>query len=240
MMTVLLGQKSKFDFQSSINDSTTGIKVKFDFPSSIDDSITGTMVKFDSPSSNDNSTTGADVKHASPLVRSPATGHTLLIPATIYGKNTLMVVDTAAQMPMVSQSFIDSLGQTLTMSSGGIVIKNAENYSYMQCCLINGLPIKIQKQIYYIDMVVGPITDDCILVLDFLLEHHSVVGVDNSVVTLDGTTVHALMRKGPTMCYNVSRILVAQHITIPPQHRVCVIFTNPVCNEYVTSPRVTN
>ena len=36
------------------------------------------------------------------------------------------------------------------------------------------------------------------------------------------------------MCYNVTRILVAS--------RVCVMvnFTNPVCNEYVTSPRVTN
>ena len=91
-------------------------------------------------------------------------------------------------------------------------------------------------------MTVGPITDDYILGLDFLLEHHSVVDVDNSVVTLGGATVHALMRKGPTMCYNVSRIVVAQHITIPPQHRVCVMvnFTNPVCNEYVTSPRVTN
>ena len=44
------------------------------------------------------------------------------------------------------------------------------------------------------------------------------------------------------MCYNASRILVAQHIVIPPQHRVCVMvnFTNSVCNEYVTSPRVTN
>ena len=39
----------------------------------------------------------------------PTVGHTLLIPATIYGRDTLMVVDTAAQMSMVSQSFIDSL-----------------------------------------------------------------------------------------------------------------------------------
>ena len=136
-----------------------GTKVNLDSPSSVDDSITGRKVKFDFPSSNDNSTTEADVKHASPLVRSThlsqATGHTLLIPATISGKDTLMVVDTAAQISMVSQSFIDSLGQTLTMSSGGIVIKNAENDSYIQCRLIKGLPIIIQKKIYYIDMAVG-------------------------------------------------------------------------------------
>ena len=48
-----------------------------------------------------------------PVVRhadvSPAVGHTMLIPGTICGKDTLMVVDTAAQRAMISQPFFDSL-----------------------------------------------------------------------------------------------------------------------------------
>ena len=70
-------------------------------------------------------------------------------------------------------------------------------------------------------MAVEAITDYCILGFDFPL--HSVVDVDNSVVTLYGATVCALTRKGLTMCYNVSRTLVAQHIEIPLQHIVCVM-----------------
>ena len=205
-------------------------------PSSNHDITIGKKIKFDLLSSN-NSTPGADVKPSSPLVRShiytrPAARNTLLILATISNKDTLMVVDTAAQISMVSQSFIDSLGQIFTMSPGGIVTKNAENDSYMQCRLIKGLPIIIQQNIYHIDVAVGPITDNCILGLDFLLEHHIVVDVVNGAVTLDGATVHALIRKGPTMCYNVTRVLVTQHITITPRHRVCVTvnFTNKYFN----------
>ena len=89
----------------------------------------------------------------------PTVGHTLLIPATIHGKDTLMVVDTAAQMSLVSQSFIDSLEHAYTATPEFITIKNAEHGSYMQCYLIKELPITIQHNQYNIDVAVGPITD---------------------------------------------------------------------------------
>ena len=144
----------------------------------------------------------------------PTVGHTLLIPATIHGKDTLMVVDTAAQMSMVSQSFIDSLEHAYTATPEFITIKNAEHGSYMQCYLIKELSITIQHNQYKIDVAVGPITDDFILGLDFLLKHHCIVDIDDSTVIMDGTPVHALMKKGPSEKYNVSRIQVAKRIVI--------------------------
>ena len=63
-------------------------------------------------------------------------------------------------------------------------------------------------------MAVGPITDDFILGLDFLLRHHCIVDIDDSTVILDGTPVHALMKKGPSVKYNISRIQVAKCIVI--------------------------
>ena len=171
----------------------------------------------------------------------PTVGHTLLIPATIHGKDTLMVVDTAAQMSMVSQSFIDSLEHAYTATPEFITIKNAEHGSYMQCYLIKELPITIQHNQYNIDVAVGPITDDFILGLDFLLKHHCIVNIDDSYI-MDGTPVHALMKKGPSVKYNVSRIQVAKRIVIPPKHigNVMVECTNPSCNVYVTSPEMTD
>ena len=172
----------------------------------------------------------------------PTVGHTLLIPATIHGKDTLMVVDTAAQMSMVSQSFIDSLEHAYTATPEFITIKNAEHGSYMQCYLIKELTITIQHNQYNIDVAVGPITYDFILGLDFLLKHHCIVDIDDSTVTMDGTPVHALMKKGPSVKYNVSRIQVAKRIVIPPKHirNVMVECTNPSCNVYVTSPEMTD
>ena len=56
-------------------------------------------------------------------------GHTLLIPATIYGNDALMAVDTAAEIPMISQSFLDLLGPSNGTSYEQTGIKNAERGS---------------------------------------------------------------------------------------------------------------
>ena len=90
-------------------------------------------------------------------------------------------------------------------------------------------------------MAVRPVTDNFITGLDFLLVHHCVVDVDNSIVAVDGATAYAVMRKGPSTCYNVSRIQVAQRTNIPPKHsRVLVQFTNPTHSAYVTTPEITD
>ena len=100
---------------------------------------------------------------------SATVGHTLLIPATIYSKNTLMVVDTAAQMSMISQLFADSLGSASATSHEQIRIKNAEHGSHTKCRLSRQLPITIQRKQFSIDVAVGPVTDNFIIGLDLSL-----------------------------------------------------------------------
>ena len=74
----------------------------------------------------------------------------------------------------------------------------------------------------------------------FILEHHCVVDVDNSIVAVDGPTVYAVMKKGPSTCYNVSRVQVTQRTNIPPKHTMCLVqFTNPTHSVYVTTQRGT-
>ena len=53
----------------------------------------------------------------------PTVGHTLLIPASICAADTLLVVDTAAQMSIISQSFLNSLKPTVTVYHEHIRIK---------------------------------------------------------------------------------------------------------------------
>ena len=50
-------------------------------------------------------------------------GHTMPIPATIYGRATVMVVDTAAQISTINQSLLDYLGQSITEPSAQIGIQ---------------------------------------------------------------------------------------------------------------------
>ena len=59
---------------------------------------------------------------------------------------------------------------------------------------------------------------------------------------MDGTPVHALTKKGPSVMYNISRIQVAKRIVIPAKHigNVMVECTNSSCSVYVTSPEMTD
>ena len=153
-----------------------------------------------------------------------------------------MVVDTAAQMLMISQSFVDSLGISNATSDEQIRMQNAEQCSYTQCRFTRQVPITTQYKPFNIDVAIGHMTNNFIIGLDFLQEHHYVVDVDNSIVTIDGATVYAVMKKGPCTCYNMSRIQVAQRTNIQPRHmsNVLVQFTNPTHSAYVTTPEITN
>ena len=181
-----------------------------------------------------------------PVVRhanvSPAVGHTMLIPGNICGKDTLMVVDTAAQISMISQPFFDSLNHHTALPPELIGIKNAEHGSHMQCHLTRQLSLTIDNKQFKVDVAVGPITDHFILELDFLLEHHCVGDIHSFTVTIEGSPISAVMKKGYGTYYHVSRILTTGRTVIPPKHRIniSVTLTNPAHSDYVTTPEVTD
>ena len=130
----------------------------------------------------------------------------------------------------------------MTLSREHIRIINAEHDSYMRFRTIRQLPITIQGKQFKIDVAVGPITDDFIIGLDFLLEHHCIVNVMSSIVTLDGDTVYAVMKKGSSGRYNVSRVQVTQRTIVPPNHRANIMMelTSPTHVTYVTAPELTH
>ena len=59
----------------------------------------------------------------------------------------------------------------------------------MRCRIITQLPITIQDKPFKIDVAVGPIPDDFMIGLNFLLEPNCIVIVESSIVTIDGDTV---------------------------------------------------
>ena len=152
------------------------------------------------------------------------------------------VVDTTAQISMISQPFFDSLNHHTVLLPARIGIKNAEHGSHMQCNITRQLPLTINNKQFKVDVAVGPITDHFILGLDFLLEHHYVVDIDSCTVTIDRAPIGAVMKKGSGTYYHVSRILTTLRTVIPPKHRIniSVTLTNPAHGDYVTTPEVTD
>ena len=143
---------------------------------------------------------------------------------------------------MISQSFLNSLKPTVTVCREHIRIRNTEYGSYMRCRIIRQLPIIIQGKQFKIDVAVGPITEDFIIGLDFLLEHHCNVDVESSNVTIECDTMYAIMKKGGSGRYNVSTVQVTQRTFVPRNHtaNIMVVLTNPSHITYVTTPELTD
>ena len=122
----------------------------------------------------------------------------------MHAVDTLLDVDTAAQMSMISQSFIHSLKPTVTVARQHIRIRNAEHGSYMRCRIIRQLPITIQGKQFQIDIAVGPITDNFIIGLDFLLEHQCIKkGSSRKAVAVAIMGSELRLRNAP-LCYPIT------------------------------------
>ena len=78
--------------------------------------------------------------------------------------------------------------------------------------------------------------------LTFLLEHHCIVNVESSIVTIDGDSVNAVMKKSSSGRYNVSRVEITQRSVVPRNNRTIIMeeLTNPSHITYVTTPELTD
>lgn len=143
-------------------------------------------------------------------------GLTLMIPTKVNGEETYAVVDTAAQVTIISQDFAASMAKPLRLSDN-IQCKNAENNNWMEGRWAKNVRFTIGRKQYKINVVVAPITDNVILGLDFLKEHKAVVNLKDNNLILGKEVIQASLRRGPGgSVYRVSRVFLAKRIVVPP------------------------
>ena len=95
------------------------------------------------------------------------------------------VVDTAAQISMLQEGLLKNQGtQELSVNTA------AEDTS-MKCRLAQDVKFTMAGQRFTHSFACGPISDDCILGLDFLLSCNAVVDLPRSMLILRGSAVHA-------------------------------------------------
>ena len=143
-------------------------------------------------------------------------GLTMSLPLTINGTEVSAVVDTAAQVTMISQSFCNSLEPPLTASEK-IKINNAQKDSSMEGWIARDVEIGLGGSTYTWDVVVAPITDDCILGFDFMKSNHCQLDLGNNLIRI-GEQIHsASLRRDPSGSeYRVSRVTLDETVVIPP------------------------
>ncbi|MES9879356.1 MAG: pol polyprotein, partial [Sedimenticola sp.] len=143
-------------------------------------------------------------------------GMTLVVDVTINGSETEAVIDTAAMVTLVSDSFFRSLACHNTLSGQTVLLKGLSD-TPIHGQFFNGLNIRIGHQNYKWKVCVAPMTDNCILGIDFLKAHSCLVDLGKNLLSIGGQHIPAKLKIAPhENPIKISRVQVAHRSTIPP------------------------
>ena len=164
-------------------------------------------------------------------------GITLMVEIALWGTKYRAVVDTGAQISMVSSRVMNEFPSDVCAKGPPIRIKNAENHSYMDCFLVPNLEFHLGQGTYTHTMAAGPITDDFILGLDFWLLHNGTINLPKHQIEMEGWIIPIIMVKlGGGEWHPVSQVSVTDYCVIPPQSEMIVPVTTVGSDRtYVTS-----
>ena len=167
-------------------------------------------------------------------------GITLLIALQINQSRVMAVIDTAAQMSMVSFKLLDELGISVdTTVHPRMKIKNAENDSFMNCFVLPEMQLVIDGKTFSHAFAAGPISDELILGLDFWLRNKGVINLPEQFVELDGCRVPTEMVKTSAGGWiHVSQVRVAENLVVRPHCKsfVKIQLSNNSAVDFVTAP----
>ena len=150
----------------------------------------------------------------------------------------MAVVDTAAQISIMSHKFWNKCYQHETCGGVPLRVRNAEASSYMQCTLVHNIEFSIDDSIFHHDVAVGPIADDFIIGLDFLLQQKAVIDLQSGTVLLDNHSIIAhMVRTSSGDTYHVATITALGNQSLPPfcTRAVKVHLSNKSSVPFVTS-----
>ena len=171
---------------------------------------------------------------------SDSVGLTLLIDIMIVGVELKAVVDTAAQISMLSLSVVHKLEINLTSQSHNTIqIKNAENDSFMSCFVLHDLQISIAGRLFHHTFAVGPITDDVILGIDFWAPQDAIIDLPKRRIKMRDLMIPVLWVKA----LNGHRqpeceISVSENCSLAPlsQNFVAIQLSGQPSGDFVTTP----
>jgi hypothetical protein len=165
-------------------------------------------------------------------------GLTMMVPLQINGTKTGAVVDTAAQITMINPELLAELNIVPDPGSQ-IKINNAQKGSGMMGQILKGINLTLGSKTYKWDVIVAPITDKCILGLDFLKAHNCSLDLEDNSLRIGNKLVAAsLIRNTSGTECRVSKVVLERRTKIPPNSIKIITgrFTDPADTDFVVQP----
>ncbi len=146
-------------------------------------------------------------------------GISLVIPLEVQGVKTHAIVDTAAQVSIISEDLTKLINPPLT-SVEKVLLRGAGKSSSIIAKKNPNVHLEIGGRRYTWDLLVAPIADSFILGLDFLKTEGGKIDLVDDVVTLKGYKINGKMRKNRDEKYLIQRITLANKVVVPPNSLV--------------------
>ncbi len=140
----------------------------------------------------------------------------LVVPIAVEDINILAVIDTAAQMTVISTEVYKQLNLP-EKEHQTIKISNAQQGAIMEGFIVQGIKTQIGKKTYFLRAVIAPITDQMLLGFDFLQSQNAIIDLGCNELILQDEVIEAkIMKHHDGSTSQISRIYLPKSITVPP------------------------
>ena len=172
------------------------------------------------------------------VLKNAENDQSILIDVKVAGAQTTAVIDTAAQVTVISEDFVKNLTKPLRYVKD-VCLKGAGKEQFFSAKLAREVQIKIGKRTINWDLYVAPITDSVILGLDFLRFIGAKINQESNTVKVGDRVIKAhLKRVGNEELYQVSRVSATKRYVVPP-HAVAFVpctLKNPIVGDFMVYP----
>ena len=141
--------------------------------------------------------------------------YTLILPGYIQGKKTPLVVDTAAQVTLISQKYYDTLNNKPNLTEE-VRLRGVGNEMSMKAFKAKDVQIGLNGKNYTWDIFVAPIHDDFILGIDFMFRFGAKIDLKNGLFSIGKDVQYMHIIRNGDKPFEVSRVWVPRKIVIPP------------------------
>ena len=148
---------------------------------------------------------------------SPNQALTMMVPIWIGSRQVMAVVDTAAQVTIISCALSEELGCEPPVEK--VQLRNAQQDSWMDGGIHERFGFQLGSRKYYWDVIEADIGDSFIIGIDFLKSVKCKIDLDgNNLELANGDRIPATMKRNADgEAVHVSRVLLHRKTTIPPK-----------------------
>ena len=145
-----------------------------------------------------------------------ACGLSIVIPAKVNGQPCNAIIDSAAQVTVISEQFFKTLKHQPEILET-VYLKGAGHDHHMSATFARDVFLTLGEHTYKWDIYIAPISDDFILGLDFMAKHKAVVDLEGNNFVVNQQSIPAtLKRNGDGVSFQVSRVFLLRKTVVPP------------------------